>query len=445
MAQDKTGAESSLTDDFKFDDSDDWFNVTDALTKDKPLLSKEVPADFDENDDSGEVHNLEEEKGKPEKKQVEDIDAPPSKKETSTTKVTKEDEPKVEDEPEDKKVKAKKTSKKEDENEDETEDDKPWFKNPDEEVDKTKKNIIKDEVEENLTDIEVHTGMTKQMIERGIFQNIELEEGAEITEDEFYELHEQEINARVDDTITEFFNSFDEDTKDFIKFKKAGGTLHQFLEAYAPVVDLPKEFDAEDATHRDKVIKYHLTTVEKLDGDELEDRLKFIKEGGKEKVLATKWYDKIEEEEKARRESIKKAADKAAEKKAADDKEFAEQLNAVAEETEAVGDIPITKKDKKELGAYINRATVKIGTKYVTPFQAKLVQTLKASTKKDKQNLLAMAKALREDFKFPEVKTKVETKVAKEVQKVAGQKKIGVKAKGSNSSGSKQLSDFFPD
>jgi hypothetical protein len=296
---------------------------------------------------------------------------------------------------------------------------------------------------EEEDDDEFFTTLAAEMKEKGIFQNIEIPEGKKLTEEEFLELQDQEIEARVTETFESFLEEMDDDGKAFLKFKKSGGKTTDFLTHYAATFDL-EEFDENDPKQVDKVNRYYLTTVEKLNADDLEDRIAWMKEGGKEKAKATKWFEAIKKAETDKKKTILAAQEKAAELREEKADAFNAQLVKVLNKTEKVGTFVLTEKDKKELTPYMTKATVKVGkNKFVPPLQAELSEILKAETDEAKQKLLILGKLVKNNFDVADLITKVETKVATKAKSALQQAKKGIRPISSGSKEKKELSDFF--
>lgn len=294
-------------------------------------------------------------------------------------------------------------------------------------------------------DKEIFTTLATDFKERGIFQHVEIEDGVELDEEKFFELHDAEIEARVEETIESIFESVDEDGKAYIKHLKAGGTTASFAQTYFAVpIELKEEFDADDEKEVDRLLKYYLSSVEELEGEDLEDRITWLKEGGKDKAQAAKYHKKLytaQEENKA----AFKAADEKREKDAQiNAKAFATELKGVINKTDKVGAFTISKDDQKNLEKYLIDPKVKVGkNKFVPQFQTDLHKILSAGTDKDKQKLVLLAKLIQSDFDVSDLVTVAETKVAKQAKSGIARAKIGVKAKSNGGAVKRELAEFF--
>lgn len=285
--------------------------------------------------------------------------------------------------------------------------------------------------------------LVDEMKEKGIFQNIELKDDEEITEEKFIELQDAEIEARVDETFEAFFEELDEDGKAFLKFKKDGGSTEDFLANYGATLNL-ETLDDSDAAQRDYVITQYLSTVEKLEGEDLTDRLAWLKEQGKDKTYANKYFKLMKDADDARRETLLTSQKEAKDKREAGIKEFNETIAATAKKTDKVGEFSFTAQEQKELTGYITKPTKKVGAnKYVPEFQAAIGNIFAAKTEESRQKLLLLAKLIKSDFNIEAVKVKAGTQAAAKVKTVLKDAKAGVNAKTAGSYQPKALGDFF--
>lgn len=315
-----------------------------------------------------------------------------------------------------------------------------------EEVEEKPSKTTKTETTE-VDDSKFYTQLVKEFKERGVFQNIEVKEDDEVDEDKFFELHDAEIEARANESVEAFGEDLDEDGKAFLRFKMNGGKSSEFMETYlapAPSFTDVEEFNEDDASLVNKVIRYHVSNVEKLDGEELEERLKYIKDGGKEKVWAAKWFEKAKKEDKERKELVLQTAKARADKVEQDAKEFVTSLANTLKETETVGSFKFTKEDLKELPDYITKKSIKVDkNKYVSPFQVALTKTLRGAKKEDIQNLLVLAKLFKTGFDITPIVNKEVTRVTKIGKSNLKEAKTGVRLKSSGGAGPKSLADII--
>lgn len=261
-------------------------------------------------------------------------------------------------------------------------------------------------------DSDVFTALAVDLATEGIFSN-PLEDGAKLTKEEFFDKFDEEVDARVEETITAWNNDMknDPDAIAFLKFKREGGNTADFFKAYAqaPSNILPKDLDLEEDKNQKKVAKLYLTTVEGLDDSDASDRIEWLEEKGKLKENSEKWHTKMLEAEVKTKEDLVKnqaAAVKTAKENA--DK-FRDNLQKSLSELDKVGKFTITPKDKKTLVELITKPTVKIGdNRYVSQFQAKM-----AEIQKSPEKLLLLAKLVTSDFDTTDLVTDINTEVVR--------------------------------
>jgi hypothetical protein len=297
------------------------------------------------------------------------------------------------------------------------------------------------------TDGEFFKQLTVEMKERGFFQTVEIpEDKEELEEDEFFELADQEIEGRINETFEAFFEEMDEDGKDFLKFKKNGGRSIDFINVYAnsPVPDFDGDFDSSNDTHKAVVIETYLSLVEKMDAEEIKDRMDWIKENGKDKNYAEKYYGKLQEIDLAQKTALLKQQEENNKKRDEVIKKFNKSIGEAITKADVVGNFKFTKEDKKKLPDFITKPTVKIGkNKYIPAFNSKLGEILKADTPEAQEKFLLLAKLIENNFNVAELATKAETKVTQKIKSKLRDVKNGVKPSSSGSYTRKSLSDFF--
>jgi hypothetical protein len=293
-------------------------------------------------------------------------------------------------------------------------------------------------------DARFYTTLASELKEKGIFQNVEIKEDQELTEEQFFELQDAEVEARLEDALKELLVELDDDGKAFVKFKKSGGRTQDFLIHYASGGLDIDEFDENNPQHVSKVLTHYITTHEKVDADELQDRLTYIKDSGKEKAKAAKWFGEIKAEEEEKKKTILKAQETAAKTREDNAKLFKDEISKIVEKSESLGAFTLSAEDKRELTPYITRGAIKVGTnRYIPKFNADLANILKAETPETKQQLLILAKLVKTNFDVSDLTKTTKTKVVAEVRSKLKDAKKGVKPATSGTGNKRSLSDFF--
>lgn len=372
------GKVSKLKDDeveFKFDgedDGDDDSEVTSFASKDKKIKIKDNEDDEDEEDEDEE-----------EKKPV-------VKKKSSKGTTSKDGEDNDDEDVED-----------EDEEDEEAES-------------KNKPSKKKEDVEDD--DETFFTELTKEFKDRKIFTNVKLVKGEKITEEKFFELHDEEIETRVNETIEAIQEKLDEEGKKFLDFIMRGGKPSKYIATLSLASNI-EDFDPKNEAHASKIIAHHLKVVDKADDEEIADRITYLKDKGQLETYATK-YKKIDDERKAEaQEAILAAQETAIKNKKESAKIFNEELVEILEKVDKIGSFPITAKDKKDLKPFFTRATIKVGKdQYVPEFISEINRIMSGKTAKDKKELLILGKMIKEKFQVGDLETEVTTKVTQKAK-----------------------------
>ena len=276
----------------------------------------------------------------------------------------------------------------------------------------------------------------KELKSRGII-SIDVEDESSIDADRFIELQEEEIEARLDETIQAFMEELDEDGKAFLKFKKEGGNTQDFFKIYSEISEVPTpEYNNEKS--QEKFLRYYYSNYEDLDDDDIDDKIDWLKESGKLSKYAQKLHEQIEEDnEKTKQETVEKQKRLAIHQEE-QRKQLVKDLKQTIDSSSEIKSWSITQRDKKELHGYMTKPAVKVGNnQFLTQFQNDLQTAFK-----DKSKMILLAKILSSDFDVSDIKEKAKTEVIKETrQKINNQKLNPVTStKGSRNKG---LADFF--
>jgi hypothetical protein len=287
-------------------------------------------------------------------------------------------------------------------------------------------------------DVKFFTTLSKELAEKKIFQHVTLTDGEEITEEKFFELHEQEVDARFEEALQDFITELnDEDGGAFIKFKRAGGKTSDFFAFYSQMND-ELDVDIEKEAGQDAVLRKWYKTVENLDEEDIEDKLDWLKEGGKKKKYAEKYLSKMDADKQAAKTQFLNDQLEAQTKRENDKKEFVTKLKTTLDTTEAVGDFVFNKPEKSGLLDYILKPAVKLkSNQYLTKFQSDLNEIVKNNPEK----LLVLAKLLKTDFDTTDLVVKKQTEAVKKVKSTLATK--GSQLSSANSSKKRSLSEFF--
>lgn len=310
-----------------------------------------------------------------------------------------------------KKVKEKEKADPEEDDEDE-ETPKPKAKDEDKkkkDEDKSEGVIPTDEEESK----KFFTTVAKELQEREIFSIVKLEEDEELDEDGLYNKIEEEVDGRFNEAIENYKEEVTPLGVEFLNYTLKGGrNVAKFLETYAQT-ELPLTEDELDTEPNQlKFLKYSLKKIEKIDDEEeLEDRIKYLKENGKIEKTSKNHFKILDTEAKAQRDKLIADAEKA--EKAAEDARKARlaKLTKVIE-TESIKGVKLSAEDKKTLPSYITNPSVKKGAgKYTTQMWADIEEAMK-----DPETLVLLAKVLKSKFNMSVFGKQEVTKKTKEIK-----------------------------
>lgn len=283
-----------------------------------------------------------------------------------------------------------------------------------------------------------YKNLTKTLKEKGIFENIEIPEDEEIDEDKFFELHDEEIEARVEGALEGFMDELDEDGKGFLKFKKEGGDTKEFFNVYRGFSKAPTG-DLDDEAFQEKISRYYYTNIEDLDIEDVDERIEWLKSSGKLEKYSEKQQVKIHALETKAKEDLQKQVKLKAKVQEEARRKFVSTVKETLENTEKVDNFVFNPKEKRKLHAFITKPTVKVGkNQYLTGMQDKLSKVLK-----DPKKMLLLAKLLNNDFDVSDVVAATTTENTKKIKKKIQRAKITKPVTSGKSQRKKNLADFF--
>lgn len=259
-----------------------------------------------------------------------------------------------------------------------------------------------------------YTVLSKEMKEKGIFQNVDLPEVDNITEESFFELHEAEIEARTDQTIQGFIDEINnEDGAAFLKFIRAGGKVSEFFNFYTERGTVP-EVDVKTETGQDVLLRHYYKTYENLDDEDIDDKLTWLKESGKKAKYAEKYNQKMVEDQNAERDRLVSQKEEQQRKREQDQRNFVTNLKTTLETSEGFNGFVFNKKENTALVDYVTKPQVKLsGNQYLTQFQSDLAKIIK----EEPQKLLVIAKLMKSDFDTSDIVDKKKTEATTQIKK----------------------------
>lgn len=277
----------------------------------------------------------------------------------------------------------------------------------------------------------------KDFKENGFLENVDIEEGEELSAERLLELQEDNYEKEVVKRLQAWTKEeLDEDAQAFIKFKLNGGSTQEFFSTYSKASSIPSG-DLKDETYQDAVIRYQLKS-EGWDAEEIEDRLDYLTNSGKKEAIAKRYDKKVKESYKAQEQILQQEQEARIAQAEEQDRLFKANIKSTLDETEEVNGFKITDKDKTELYNFLTKKNYKVSdSKSVTGFQKKLGEIFQ-----DSQKMLLLAKLVSSDFDMSGFEKKVITKKTKQIKSNLEQRQNLRPTKTGSSSGS-SLADLF--
>lgn len=244
--------------------------------------------------------------------------------------------------------------------------------------------------------------------DKGFYQNVELEEGQELTAEDLLDLQEQEITER----ISEWGKSnIGETGAEFLKYLRSGGDPSNFLKMQASLGGLP-EGDISDERYQENVIRYTLAG-EDWDAEEIEDRVAMLKENGKLEKVALKYDTRVREERARAQEELINEQKEQEKVRKENFKQYKNSLLEVAKTKSEINGFRLTPAKATKLVENITKASVTTETgQTLSKFQNDLNQSLK-----DPEKVLLLAMLVDNNFDFSQIQKQAENKTAKEVKR----------------------------
>ena len=272
----------------------------------------------------------------------------------------------------------------------------------------------------------------KLLKEKGI---LDFDDDEEIDEDSAKDLIEDGFDRAVDNKVGEILGELDDTRKGIIKFIANGGDLSQ-LSSVVGNKDI-SAFDISKESDQVRLVKKYLTESDFGDADEIEAQVQFLKDRGTLEKQAKKFYEKEEAKTKKQEQALLEQQQQAKEEAKIKAREFKKKLVNTIEENPEINDFTFSRKDK-DLPDYINDATIKLENgKTMSPFYKDLYGVMQ-----DPKKLVLLAKIVRSDFDFSNIKNKVVTTTTKKIKdNVERTKNPSVNKKSSQ----KRLIDYLDD
>jgi hypothetical protein len=289
----------------------------------------------------------------------------------------------------------------------------------------------------------VQSAVAKALKETGFFQHAEIPD-EDLSDDKITELYEQEFEGRVDDAVKEMFSEeagFDEETRQFIAFKRNGGTTTDFLRTFG-TEGFADDFDITKEANQRVVVRRWLREVEEMDENDIEDELAVLEEGKRLEKKAQVALNKFKQTDAKRKEELLASVEKAKENKLKELVAFGEKINKIVKDSTEIKlskevSIPLNKKDQAELGDYMSKPAIKKGNNKITQLQNDLNDVFASPEK-----MVVLAKFLKAGFSTKEFEKKAKSEQTRGIKNSIENRVQTTVAR--NNRSKRNLADVFP-
>lgn len=275
------------------------------------------------------------------------------------------------------------------------------------------------EVEKPVTTELTPHAVYNYLTEKGFVEADEKEDFASLSEADMEDYIEETLDQAVDFRMKEAIADLPSFVKDITKYVLNGGRYEDFINAYTtqqgttPIGDI----DINDENNQQAIVVNALR-ADGYDDEYIGLQLKFLTENGKLAQVAAKHYQTWKAQEEHEKQKLFAAQEQARAHQRAVDKQQKVELNKYVSNIDSVGDIVLSKADKRNVVNYINDKTVKLtdGT-YITQLQKELFYDL-PQTRDGMVQLAILMRNRYEDgtFNFENIKRQVQTEVTRGIK-----------------------------
>lgn len=261
-----------------------------------------------------------------------------------------------------------------------------------------------------------YNSLFQDLKEKGFYENVELEEGQELTAEDLLDLQEEEVTRRLSEWGKE---NLGDTGADFLKYLRHGGDPSKFIQMQRSVGGLP-EGDISDEGYQEHVIRYTLAN-EGWDAEEIEDRINGLVDAGRLEKVAIKYEAKVSEERKRVQQQLieEQKAQETAKKKEFEN--YKKSLVEVAKTKSELYGFKITPSKASKLVENITKPSVRLEDgRTISKFQDSINNILKSP---EKTMMLAML--AENDFDFSQLQRRTESEVVRKVKRNIQNHEVG--------------------
>ena len=235
-----------------------------------------------------------------------------------------------------------------------------------------------------------------------------------IEEDAEFEDEEEAYETALDNRVKEMFSEMPDTVKNFNRFVLKGGNPEDFIKNYSSTT-LSEDLDISKEKNQEIALK-EILKAEGKDEDEINEEIEFYKEKDKLESITEKKFNKWKTQKKEKEAQLIKQAEKAKQAEKEKIKEEKQALTNLLKDKESLGDLSLSKEDKKSLPSYMSDKTIKLKNgSYITELQKDLFYEVTQNEESFTQ-LAKLLKSRNKDgsFNFEAIKKAAKTNVARE-------------------------------
>jgi hypothetical protein len=260
----------------------------------------------------------------------------------------------------------------------------------------------------------VYSPVLEGLKEKGLLDMEELPE--DVDSEQLLTIIEDTLEANVKQGVEETIKDLPENVKELLSYTLNGGSMEDFISLYAKDQEISLGTDMEKEANQVKFMRM-IMSEEGYDDDDIEEQIKYLKESDKLEAISAKRFTKWKENQKKSIEQAKEEQKKNIERQKIEERKLKENLSKIIKESDKIGQLPISARDKETLTSYMTDRTLRTDDgNYVTKFYNDLSKAVK-----NEKSFIQLAKLLRDmkdgDFDFKTIEKVTETKVAKGIQK----------------------------
>ena len=270
----------------------------------------------------------------------------------------------------------------------------------------------------------------------------DLEEFKSLDEEDQKQVVKDYFEEAVENRFTESIKELPESVKNIVKYAVNGGNITNLLNNMFKnrANGISEDIDIEEESSQITVVKQKLIE-EEYDEDYITSQIEYLKDSGKLKVTASKYFEKYKADKLANESKEVRRLEEERKLNKQRQIDFRKDLAQYVSSNEDIKGFKLSKKDVAEIPEYISAQSIKLQNGTVTsPFYKDFLEAMK-----DKDKLVVMATLLRNNFDFTSLQKSIGTKVTKTLKENLQNQKAtqSIKSNAGSSQTPKRLIDLI--